>query len=489
MDPVTIAAIAGALYQLGDFVYHRWFYEPPKGKIEPQEVGIPLAEEGARIPLIYGKCRVRTPILAWNGTPAIDTGDVVNGWASGVKFYRMDMFFVVGIGMDDGAGTSATHGMWIGDNKAFPWTEDKEVEVIAELSASSSGEQGQIGGRAIYYDGNNAQDPAAGQLGTLIGGTEIPAFRKYISIALYNSGGQWIIGGGPSVPAYSFEASSYQDTNGYPAVGTYARIGDDSNPVNVLWDVLKCSFGKLGISTSYIDSTSFSDAATTLYNESHGYSRSVEGTKTAKDFIQEILRQIDGVLYFDDSAGTLKLKLIRADYNTATIPHITRDNAVDLVNFSIGGWSVVNRVRLGYTDRDNDYQDNSVTVQNPANSYGQNVSDEDYVQMPGVHVTSLANRIAARELAWKSRPQIKCRAIVDRSFIRVNPGDAVKVTWSTPDISGLVFRVAAVDRGTLTDGRIALDLLSDVNYVWRGRVPEPPSAIDTGRVGGIVDLG
>ncbi len=70
---------------------------------------------------------------------------------------------------------------------------------------------------------------------------------------------------------------------------------------------------------------------------------------------------------------------------------------------------------------------------------------------------------------------MKFRALVDRSFVRVNPGDAIKVTWSGPDIAGLVFRVVAPpDRGTLENGTIALDLVQDAAYTYRQIAPLPP---------------
>jgi hypothetical protein len=47
------------------------------------------------------------------------------------------------------------------------------------------------------------------------------------------------------------------------------------------------------------------------------------------------------------------------------------------------------------------------------------------------------------------------------------------VQWTDPDIANIVFRVAAVDRGTIDDGKIALDLLQDYFYVTRSQPPRP----------------
>src|SRR5688572_18686996 len=82
-------AIAYGSFLAGSYVYHRWFApKPPKPK-PANEISIPRVDEGSSFPLIYGRCRVRSPILAWAGTPSA-TG-------SGPWQYFMDFFMVLGI--------------------------------------------------------------------------------------------------------------------------------------------------------------------------------------------------------------------------------------------------------------------------------------------------------------------------------------------------------------------------------------------------------
>jgi hypothetical protein len=100
--------------------------------------------------------------------------------------------------------------------------------------------------------------------------------------------------------------------------------------------------------------------------------------------------------------------------------------------------------------------------------------------MPGIIREKTARGVAARELDARSKPLMSCTAIVDRSFVRLRPGDPVVVAWPTPGIASVVFRVVGPDRGTLEDGRVTLDLVQDPFYVWR-RLPPPK--------GGFGDLG
>jgi hypothetical protein len=446
-----------------EYVYHRWFEDKPVVKPQPQEVSIPRVDEGAPIPIIYGQCRVRAPILAWAGTPIND------------GFYRMNMLFVVGITMADGRGsTSRLHGMWAGDQKAS-WPNPADPETTLFVSGP-----GPIGPLATYYDGNPAQDPGAGQLGTtqVAEGVDIfsiPSYYGYLSILLWSSGGvPWNFGTSPGVGAYSFEASSYYQIGDYPAPGVYSQIGLDCNPANALWDLLSATLGKLGISTSYLDKPSFQAAAFKLYAEGNGFSRSFEGSQKADEIIQSILRQIDGAIDEDPVTGKLVLTLVRP-VDPATLLHITRDNCDKLTGFSMGGWTgLPSSLRFIWTNRGKDYNDDTIVIHNQGNAVTQGEREEVAVEMRGVCESSNAITLADRESQALFRPIIKCRVFVGREFMRLVRGNAVKLTWSGPDISGVVMRVADVNRGTIEDGKIALDLISDYFYSARGSVQVPP---------------
>ncbi|RPH65007.1 MAG: hypothetical protein EHM89_00260 [Acidobacteria bacterium] len=472
-------------FMAGQYIYHRWIEEKPH-RPRPRSLDIPNVDAGLPVPLIYGRCRVRNPIPVWCGTPgAVDDYTAVN-YPLGSSAYCMNMLFVVGIPFDDGKGETKLCGMWAGEKKFAglnPLGASVETDVISEISGSF-GRDGLVGSRIVYFDGNSSQDALDPWLDTYITNVTpdtIPGYRGYVTVLLFSNddttADRWLHGASPTIPAYSFEVFSYRTGGGYPASYPYERVGDESNVMNVLYDLLRAKFGKLGYDSSLIDIASFQAAAATLSSESHGYSRCIDSAEEADEHVMEILKQIDATLYEDASDGLIKIKLIRNDYDPNTIPHIHKDNGCELRGFAMGGWtSIVNKVRLVYTNRERDYQDDSETAQSPANAVGQDGQvNEEVISMPGVCTPALAAEMAARELAARSRPLMKCTAIVDRSFISVNPGDAVKVTWNKPDIAGIVFRVARVNRGTLENGAVELDLIQDYFYVFRGRIPHGSS--------------
>jgi hypothetical protein len=492
--------LAAAGYLLGDFIYHR-IKGPDIEPIPPQEFRIPLTEEGATVPLIYGRCRVRTPELAWCGTPEVEAGDITNGYPETSFVYKLDMFFKLGIGFDDGAGANTFRGAWNGEERFTFLGSAKETPAQIEIdSGSTFGADGVMGGFVEWYDGNAAQEhvDSGGSAATALGvemlaagvpAEEVSGFRGYISAFLHNSGGtHWYVGSSPSVAAYSFEVSSYPVT-AYPAPWT--QVGQDANPVDVIWDVCKSYFSKLGIPTTLLDFDSFTAAATTLHQESHGYSRCIDDVRSGSEIIQEILRQIDGVMYVDPDDGKVKIRLIRNDYDPADLLHITKDNCDDITNFAIGGWTgLPNAVRVSYTNRSDDYRNGSVVAKSSANAVGQDgVVRWKSKQFPGITHEALAYNVAWRELGWESRPQMKCTALLSRQQFRsLTPGQAVKVSWKGPDISNVIFRVARVSRGKVGNGKIVVDLIQSPEYVYRNSPPQPPG-LDHPDVGEGIDIG
>lgn len=483
---------------VGVYAYHRWFEDkPPKPK--PADANMPRVEEGGAVPIIYGRCRVRAPILSWYGfAKAYANADTDGFGGSNEYLWGADFLYVLGLTFNNG--TNRVHNVWAGELKLF-WddtnftvhghaaTGDGEFEEDILIESSLVNGSGFVGGKIEFLNGKPLQRLI--DSGTFAPTTEagrriqlassptpdlVPAFRGYLSALLFNGPfGTWSpvtgstrgfwIGATPNPPAFSFEASSY------PVYGTgpFSQVGDDANPADVIYDILIGTFGKLGLNPSQIDITAFAECSYTLYSEGHGYSRAFEERMTAAEMIQDVLRHIDGVVYFDQATQKIVLKLIRADYNSSLIPAITPDNCEDLKFADAGGWtSIHNKVRVVYSDRANNYQDGSVTAQNPANFFGQSSEAAEIVlQFPGCTTRSQADQIAARELAARSRPLLKCQALVDRRLLPARPGDVLALYWPEANVSNRLMRVAAESPGDAGSNSVLLNLIEDYFYVYR----------------------
>lgn len=486
-------------FLVADFVYHRWFQDHPHERRDQVQVHLPRTEAGVAMPMLVGRCRARTPICAWAGPPQFGS----NGFSPAV--FQMNMFFVIGVGMADGNGTNRVHGMWAGDTK-FDWfklpsggdqTGDGNFEAV--INADKTLDDGTfVGGRVETLNGKPTQ-VLVDDLGVektyaghyMLGlADDIPGYRGYVSVMLHAFGEgdgfmRWRIGSSPSVPGYSFEFSSYSPDTGYPATGTYIKVGDDCNPFNALYDFYVAKLAKIGIDSSVIDMTTWGACARTCSSEKIGYSRYIDDAGNLDDKIQEVLRVVDGVLRHNPYTGLIEAKLIRPDFNPDTIPHITKDNCDNVTGFAFGGWmNVANKVNIVFSDRDKNYNNNTVSASNPANAVRQDGQlNETTLQFPGICEKAQAEETSARELAARSVPIMKFRAHVDSViFKNVRQGDAVKVTLSRPPISGGIFRVADVDLGTIDDGLIGLDLITDTSsYVGRGSGGGRPLPTDYGK--------
>lgn len=533
-------------FLIGDQIYHRWFDDSPKGPRPPgQDIQIPRTDEGAPIPLVFGRCKVRAPILVWIGNPEfvdvylendsnppLYTTDDEDATPSH-RTYAFDMLFTIGIPMGSGVtrGNSLAgpllHNVWWGEYKLptsgalpnFTTSLFYGQMVVQPNRFGGPARGGGLRGAYYFFGGWTDQDftsPASrvGDRMTAWGASRIAGLKRQMCISFnkltedsgdpyfnitHGDGGAgsslavpypdngFVFGESPTVEAVSVEVSTYGDilddvTGQHIFSMRHEGVDFDggADPAEVIYDILTGKFGKLALDPSLIDLTSFAAASQTLKSEGNGYARAVESPTTARELINDVLEQIDGVLYGNQDSGKQILKLIRNDYNPNDILVISKDNCVKLTNFAAGGrTNLINKVRVTYERRDSttgEYVQDSAIAKNPANAVGQNTQEnEAVIDRPGVKTAVLAANIAARELAFRSRPIIKCRAIVDPMvFGNVNPGDALKLVWTNPDIAGLVFRVAKVDRGTLEDGLIALDLIQDFYYVWRNGIPIPP---------------
>ncbi len=116
-------------------------------------------------------------------------------------------------------------------------------------------------------------------------------------------------------------------------------------------------------------------------------------------------------------------------------------------------------------------------------SGGCHLVPEQVLEFRGIKTMALAEAVAGRELAYRSRPLARCRVKVDRTFIRVRPGDVVRMSWPKLNIAGRVFRVGHVSLGAADENVVYLDLIEDYFYVHRSRVSHlPPVAPFPGEV-------
>lgn len=238
--------------------------------------------------------------------------------------------------------------------------------------------------------------------------------------------------------------------------------GLDSNPVEVLYDALTSKWGRLGVSPEMIDLTSWRAAAVTCYNEGNGISFVVGASNTGKEIAEEVLRQIDGVMYQDPVTGKIILKLIRADYNEAELPTFDQSTIKELRSFSKSTWEgTYNQVRVKFENRDKAYTEAIAMVQDTGNISFQGRVKSSLLSMPGVKTPDNASAIATRSLAMMSVPLFKCELFCTRAAGSLRPGQPFRLTWAPFGLTNMVMRVQRLDLGELTNGLVRVMAIQD----------------------------
>jgi hypothetical protein len=477
------------IYLVNKFVYHRWIeplVNPPTAPTVDRRFESPKVAEGTPVPIVYGRCRVRSPILVWSGNYLVPPNNLGN-------HYAVDMLFAIGIPFFEGlggfadteAGGQVSRSIWAGDVPL----EVASPPVNGAKSFTAFGEDVEPTSFTItgaFFPGGVSQNPntitAGNSASTFLDGVQPgPGLSTALASAVLRSGSDipglphwrgymmaWMhvaLGTSPSIPNLSFEVSvlsrnSFVD-NSRADMGQ--SLANDADPAAVIYDLIISPWGKLGIPESRLDRASFEAASLTLFEEQHGYSRVFDQQEDALTMIGDVLRQIDGVLFVEPTTGKLTLKLVREDHNIDDLEDVNPDNSV-LASYAVQGWQeTFNLVRLKWKNRADNYNDAIARGQNGANVLSQEGRIRPFdIDMPGCCTPVLAQRLTSRELSVRSRPSVKATVVTDRRFHATRPGDVVTFTWPKLGISRMVMRVARGDLGGLHDGKITLDLIRDV---------------------------
>ena len=453
------------------------------------DFGAPRAVDGDALPLVYGTMRLRSPALVWFGD-LVATDIRVPGGPLGedqLIGYRYDvsMRLILCRGntpvSETGQFAGARFGaLYIGDKKArFLSTTEETYGFTAEIGdddAPGGGFQGYL----YFYRGRWDQQLMGGfgLAPTDLGATPeeaadtTPPYRGQVMLSLR----QWYCSQ-PSLPLISVVVTNPITIPGYEA--ETAPIGaDQANPAAVIYDLLTNAWGGVGSATSDIDLTSFVAVAETLRDEQHGISIALARVTDARQVIEDILRQIDGVLYQEPTTRKYVLRLIREDYTLGLLPILDESNIVGQPKLTSSMWSeTVNEVRVIWTNPDRDYADATAAAQDLANvnaQGGRRRSSE--FRYPGVQSFALAAYLATRELNFLSRPIMKLELATNRTGATLRPGDAFRFQWSAWGIDA-VFRVTEPKVGSLVEGAVTFIAVQD-RFSVAGTLHTPPEAIN-----------
>ena len=455
----------------------------PKPKTEQQrastinDVNFPHATDGAPAPLILGMVRQKGPNTIWYGdfSSVANYKKVKTGILSSTKTFTGYSYYC-GFDLGLGLGPSITmKRIWL--DKDIVWTGDVgpgETSLSINKPDLFGGKDsgGGFVGTLRFYGGEFSTQPVNAYLVSKL--TDVPAYRGISHVVFEKP----YIGNAAQLRAPSFELCHYPNTLGLS--GGKNKVGDDLNPAEAIYYILVDSWSGCGLNPAKIDVTSFTSAASTLYDEGNGISLVVSAANQAKDIIAECLRQMDGILYEDPATGLLTLKLIRADYNVSSLDTYDETSIIAVKNFTRLMWSETsNECRVTYTDRGSSYESGTAIVQDMANINAQGRIRSQTLSFPGCCVSTLAAQLAARQLSQIGIPLFKAQFEFNRSAINLRPGSVFNFSWADYGIVSAVMRVQKIDLGSLADGHITVDAIQDAFASADVVFAAPPSVITT----------
>ena len=342
--------------------------------------------------------------------------------------------------------------------------------VDAEELFGGEEREGGVSGEVTLLMGDQAQVENAYLQSQL--GDDIPAYRGVVSAVLNGV----YIGLSPYLKRWAFWAERiHVRYNGSEQwYDTKAAIGNDMNPAHIIRECLTDPEWGMGYPEADVDDTAFTIAADQLFDETMGISLLWDKSVVLEEFLQLILKHVDGSLYVDRTSGKFVLKLARGGYDIDDLLVLDENNVERITDYkrnTIG--ELVNSVTVIYWDAERG-QNNSITVQDIALAAQQQATIGTTKQFPGFTNGTIASRVASRALKALSVPLASATIYANRVAAGLNVGDVFVLSWPRYGLTQTVMRVASIELGSLSSNLVKIACVEDVFAISSAIYAPPP---------------
>jgi len=442
---------------------------------EPDTFDFPDIKEGKKFPIVFGTCWITDALLAWYGDIEVRKTAVRLSDTDGQYAYLNKYFYgahhILCQGVCDGIIQ-----VKVGDDVIWPAAGDK-------TSLNADGATSAVINLPELYGGiheHNANITGSGGITGTVDfqyGQSSQALNDYLaaqqsSTASANRGltaailRKVYVGLSAQVKQWKYLVKRTDTTTTGDAIWYAAKSAIDTysmNPAHILYECFTNAEWGLGISTDNIESESWEDAADTLYTEGFGLCIKWQGEQSLEEFIKDVLRYIDAVIYEDHSSGEMVMKLIRDDYTVASLDEYDENDIVSIDDYTRG---TIHKVPDSTFVKYWNIYDNLPVVTKATDAALANSQNETYIineeDYTAVIDAALAGQLAARQQldlsAFAATMQIKCK----RTMAALKAGDVFKLSYTPLGIVSMVVRVVTPHYGTLTDGIVTFDCIEDI---------------------------
>lgn len=458
------------------------------------EFDAPTAEEGRSIPVFAGKVKISGPSVTWYGHLAavpikkkVKTGLFSSKKQTiGYKYY-MGQELCMAHGRDD----IQVHQVLFDDEEpTYTRSEDAATGILTitfndEDFYGGKESGGGVTGTMRVYRGKAGQGANAYLTAQL--GEDAPPYEGLFRAVLEHV----YLGTSNYIKPISWVVSSYPNQLGL-ADGKH-KIGEDANPMCIVYECLTNAVWGCGISAAELDVAAMRAVADTLVDDGFGMSVIYNGGSNARDIISDILRHIDGVMFTDPDTGLYTVGLARGGYDAITLPVYDESVFSGGIQFTRPSWSETkNHIKGSYIDPAKGYEPAFISQSDLAN-VTQRGGEMAYqtVEFNGFTTYDATAKAVARTLKTLSYPLGKLSGAINMTLPeRPRPNGLFWCRWSTGDLKvNAVFRLSSVDYGTVETNTYQIEAVEDIFAITGvSSVAPDPSAWVTpiGRSGTLV---
>ena len=460
---------------------------------------LPTTTEGRKIAVFWGRVRMDGPNVVWIGDYRQDAifQTIKTGLWSKKEYlagYRNYLAWQQVIGRGGGSNVTYT-GVYVGDSKVWSGSISTSTSLEIDLPNLFGGERSGGGFQATidFFIGSTTQAVSpflsnASRQAITTGMTQTaPRYTgvaymviRELGVQATDSRGAYV-GTSTNIRGVGAEVQRIPSlipgqTAGQNSIGS----NGDANLANCIYELLTNREWGLGRKVADFDLASWITAANTCVTEGNGFSMILEAEIGAEQMLEEMERQINGVVSRDLSTGKWIITLARADYDIDTVEQVNDTNSL-VLNYTQSGWEdTTNEIQLKFSKRDDDYKEAHALAQDMANALIQGDGTletallvSSTVNFPGVKDSVNANKMVWRELRAVAFPMARCQVQVHRQFWNQNLGSVVAWSSEQYNITKKPMRVVEIDLGTIENDRIIFTLVEDTSYYLLPSYGEP----------------
>lgn len=299
----------------------------------------------------------------------------------------------------------------------------------------------------------------------------------YPGVSLLLMAGSFVGDDVRTVPAYSLLVRRVPRILQPEAETNYSEIEGDSNAADVLYDLY---VHEIGVPAGMMDAASWQAGQEILYHEGLGVSVPMHRSKTFEDWQKDILRHVDGHVYFDEASGKFKLKLVRNDFDEGSLPVLTQSHYGHL-EIDRGGWdSCFSDLQIKWTSR-KDYQLTAYNLVNPASIEVLGHRKQETISFPYLTRSATAARRLAMIRPRYFLPLATMTFRVSRKAVaaleaNLNPGEVFMLSSSALGITEMICRVVGVVESDRRESRgyLEIEAIEDFSEFSADDIPEIP---------------